>query len=323
MQYERLDSPPVIEMPTEHSHQKTSRSTSIDFVVLLTNAEKLIQHREKDLARGLIYKALAMDSQHPSALRLAERILHPVEDLEKILKIRESLYQTDYCFETIASLAECLYKLNQDSLAKEKYREAITLPASSIEKVFEVYKNLGNILTKEGDYDGAEEYYHRAFALNPNSDVLLVNLGTLELQQNEYNEALERFRKAIQLNKKNDKAWVGLALVHNQMGDRALAIANIENAIDLNPSNRTAVHIYSNWLAQEGKYLQATEILQNYISECECDEDLSLVLVQVFCQINRFDLAALEAERVLLWNPQSEKMQQIEKELRKMNQGAA
>lgn len=337
MQDERIVYPetkesPYIEVPVEWNLKinKVASDTvpdvkvtqAVDFAVLITNAEKLIRHNELDLARGLVYKALSLDSKHPSAIRLAEKLLNPIQDIQKILTIRQNLCKVDYSFESVYSLAEIYYRLSDDQNAKKYYLEACTLVVDQLtsekETLFEIYKNLGNIFTREADFDAAEEYYHRAFDIHPNSDALLVNLGTLELQQNEYNEAIDRFRKAIQINKRNDKAWVGLALVHNQMGDRSLALANIENAIECNPKNRTAVQVYANWAFQDGKYVHAIEVLQNYLSLHEVDEEISLVLIQFLSQMNRFDLAHFEIERVLLWNPKSERLSQLEKELRNL-----
>lgn len=301
--------------------EKQSAKTSADLASLIANAEKLIHHSEKELAKALIYKALSIDSKNLAALNLAQKVLNPVQDLSSILKIRKVICEVNYCFESIYQLADVYYRLGDDQNAKEKYLEALGLILDENQNVFEIYKNLGNILTREGDYEGAEEYYHRAYTLNPDSDSLLVNLGTLEFQLKEYNEALERFRRAIEINRQNEKAWVGLALVHHQMGDHDLAMANLENAIDLNPRNRTAVHIYANWCHQNGRYLQAADVVQKYLASVEQDEEMSLVLIQLLCQINRFDVARFEMEKVLLWNPGNEKFRNIEKDLIAMTRG--
>jgi tetratricopeptide (TPR) repeat protein len=311
----------LFDFDRESQEQIVTEKSGTEFATLVANAETLVRHNEKELAKALIYKALAIQPQNPTAIRLAAKVLHPVTDLTGLAVIHENLCLIDYGFESVADLAGIYYRQGDDKKAMEKYMECLGLVTSDSPQLFDVYKNIGNILTREKDFEGAEEYYHRAFALNPDSDVLLVNLGTLELQQNEHNDAIDRFRQAIKINPRNDKAWVGLALVHNSLGDSALAFGNIEEALDINPANRTAVHVYSNWCSRDGKYVNAIEKLQVYLSGIELDEDMSLLLIHLLCQINRFDMARLEVERVLLWNPDSLKMAEIEKSILQMAEG--
>jgi tetratricopeptide (TPR) repeat protein len=151
----------------------------------------------------------------------------------------------------------------------------------------------------------------------PQSDVLSVNLGTLEIQRGETNLALERFRSALSVNPKNDKAWVGLALVHNMMGDFVLAQANLENAIDCNPRNQTAVHLLASWSVRDSKYDFGIEALENYLSLVDFDQDMSMLLIHLFCLSGRLDLALFEIERFLLWQPDHKDMIDLEMKIRK------
>jgi Flp pilus assembly protein TadD len=180
---------------------------------------------------------------------------------------------------------------------------------------------MGNIYVRQGDFDAAEEFYNKAYTLNSGSDVLLVNFGTLEVQRNDFNKSLYCFRKAVELNDKNDKAWVGLAMVHNQLGDCELAWANIERAIDTNINNRTAVHLAANWGVRDGKISSAIESLQNYLGAVEQDEEMSMVLINLFCMLGHYDEALLEIERVLLWNPSQIEVRQVKKQIKQLKKG--
>lgn len=300
--------------------EKSSQEKMVkkDISYLLSNAEVLLRHEEKEMAKVLIYEALSENSYHPVALKKANEFLDTKKNLDQMIKTQKVLCQVDSCFETISQQGHYYYLNSQDELALEKYFESISLVVETTPALFEVYKNMGNILTKAGDFDGAEEYFNKAFVLQPQSDVLLVNLGTLDLQRQEVNSALDRFRMALELNPENDKAWVGLALVHQKMGDEILAYANVENAIDINPGNRTAVHIFANWSVRDAKLTAAIEKLENYLSTVDLDKELSLVLVHLFCQMNQFELALLEIERVLLWDPRCKDFASVEVEVRKL-----
>jgi tetratricopeptide (TPR) repeat protein len=285
---------------------------------LLVNAETLMKFDERELAKGLVSRALAMDSKNPMALKkLSKSILADV-DLKQKIRIGQEICKSESNFETVSELAHLYFRSGQDQEALKLYFESLNISVDSENELFDIYKNIGIILTREGDYEGAEENFNKAFCLNPKSDSLAVNLGTLAVQQYDYTKALERFRSAIEFNPKNDKAWVGLALVHNQMGDHELAFGNIARAVELNKNNRTAIQLFASWANRDCKYQSAIEVLENYLSSVELDEEMSFILVHMFCQLNQFDFALMEIERVLLWNPQNESAARLEMEIRKL-----
>lgn len=301
---------------TEHIENKKRAFSHVnDVATLLTNAEILLQHNEKSLAVHLLRQGLYLNSHHPQALRKLSLCLSDKSQLKLKTKTLEALVKSDYRFETVAQLAHCFYHQNWDDKALSTYHEALALLSEDSPELFEIYKNLGNIALRDADFEAAEEYYNKAFTQNPRSDVLAVNKGTLALQRNEHTEALHRFREALEMNHRNDKAWVGLAMAHNLMGDFVLARANVGKALDLNLENRTAVHLAVAWAVRDQDLSFAIEALENYVSQIECDEEMSLLLVHLFCQRNQWTEALLEVERILLWNPKNGKVQKIEKEI--------
>ncbi len=303
--------PPYIETP-----RRQGRDTVIPS--LLTNADILIKNKESELGFALILKALTIDSTHAQAIKKLGGLQMAQRKYSLAEKSFEVLLKSDYGFDTLARLAEVYYLQGKDSQAAERYEEAISVLMSDVENtklLFDVYKNLGNIQCRLGDFQAAEENYFRAFSLNSSSDVLLVNLGTLDFQRGELNSSLDKFRQALSLNSRNDKAWVGLAIVHDKMGDLALAVANVENAVEISPDNRTAVHILSNWAVRDRRYSVAIEALQEYLSLVEQDEEMSLVLIHLFCLTQEYFLAKIEIERVLLWNPMNEEVIKLSMEL--------
>jgi tetratricopeptide (TPR) repeat protein len=306
-------------VPEGSKHEATDGSRVAE---LLLNAETLVSHGEKHLARVLVYEALKIDSKNIAALKKSVQFLDAKKERAQIIHIQKQICNSDFSFESVSQLGHSYYLDGQDDQALSLYNAALSIVVDETTALFEVYKNVGNILTRSGDYDGAEEYFHKAYTLSPDSDVLLVNLGTLFVQRQDFASSLERFRLAVEKNPLNDKAWVGLALSHQQMGDFNLSIANIEKALDLNPFNRTAVHIYANWCVRDGKYLAAITAVEKFLGSVDLDEELSLVLVHLHCKTNQFALALLEAERVLLWNPQSTQMAHILSEIKTMSEQA-
>lgn len=281
----------------------------------IQNARVLMKHREYPLAMNLLREASNRDSRNPVTLNLLANCLDRMSRSGESLIVRKNLAQIDYGFESLNGYATALYKAGRDQEALDKYFEALAVLTEETPALFEAYKNMGNIFVRQGDFDGAEEYYNKAYTLNPQSDILLVNFGTLEVQRNDFDKSLYCFRKAVEINPQNDKAWVGLAMVHSQFGDSELAWANLEAAIDINPQNRTAVHLAANWGLRDGKIQKAIEALQSYLATVEEDEDMSLVLINLMCTAGQVDQALLEMERVLLWNPDHKEVRELKKRI--------
>lgn len=260
-------------------------------------------------------------SDFKNQIQEVERLKHILKCISKTdykskIKILNQITQIHPSFRAWVDLGNAYYKIEDFKSALKSYYEAFKVVDYKKIDLYEAYKNVGNILAKEGDFDGATEYYHKSLSINPYSDSLLVNLGTLDIQYEDWSEALNRFRQAINVNPKNDKAWVGLAIVHNKMSDFDLAKANIETAVDLCPSNRTAIQLAATWAIQDSRYGRAIEILSNYLHTVPVDEDMSILLIHCLEKQGFLEVALFECEKVLLWNPHNATIQTIEQELK-------
>lgn len=298
-----------------------SEPTSPRVVAYMQNADLLWQHSEVNLSLALMRQASNLESKNLTVLAPLAEKLERVGNLNEALAVRKAIAKIQPGFESFAQWAEVLYKMAEDQASLEKYYEALGLLNQECALLFSVYKNMGNILVRQGDFDGAEEFYNKAYTMNPDSDQLLVNLGTLEVQRQDFDKALFCFRKAVTLNPKNDKGWVGLALVHNQFGDQDLAWANLETAIESNAGNRTAVHIMASWSEKYQRRMQAIEALEEYLGQVECDEEMSLALIQLYCSCGNYAFAEIECERVLLWNPGHQEVKAVSRQIRKALRG--
>lgn len=309
----------VIETQEENLKSRDQKSkVTAKVASLILNAAILTKHQEYNLALNLLRTASNLDSKNIKVLRPLADALEVVQKFDEVLVVRKVIFQLEQTCEAAAMYGHALYKMNRDQDAKEMYFESLIRLTEEFDGLFEIYKNLGNILVREGDYEGAEEYYNKAYTLNSSSDVLLVNYGTLDVQRQDYQRAVECFRQAVQVNPKNDKAWVGLALMHRQFGDLDLSWANLESALDINPANRTAVHVCSTWAVQDQRLPQALEALQTYLSCVDSDSELSFVLINLFCMLNDFDKAMLEIERVTLLEPNHVEVLELKQKIRKL-----
>lgn len=307
--------------PKATSQSKTSvrpQKVKVETATLITNAQLLLKSGETSLALNLLRQASNQDSKNPVVLKALASALEKAGRWEEVMKVREALTKFDYGFESLFEQAQTCYRLNQDEKALHCYYEALSVLSDEHPALFEIHKNMGNIFVRAGDFEGAEESYHRAYRMKPDSDVLMVNLGTLELQRSDKGRALTCFRKAVELNPRNDRAWVGLAMIHHEFGDHELAWGNIESALDLNPENRTSILLAANWAQRDQTPWRAVPWVQNYLASVESDEEISLVLMNLFCLSGHLELAQVEASRVLAQNPARTDVRQLQDRLSQM-----
>ena len=220
-------------------------------------------------------------------------------ELEDSLKSFKALVKVRRDANSMSHFAEGLYLLERDAQALEAYRDALRMVVSDQPRLFATYKNIGNIHTRSGDLEAAEEFYNKAFAICSTSDALLVNYGTLEIQREQYEAAIERFRAAVAINGNNDKAWTGLALLHRQKGDAELATANIERALDIDGENRTALKLYVDWAAQDSRLAPCVARLETYLDANGEDAEIAFMLAKVLTHQGHLRAARIELERVL------------------------
>lgn len=307
---------------TAHSRYNTKEAASSDFgpgnlsalhlppppEVTIRNAEILIAAGEFSLGRTLLRRLLAQDSRHVGAIRLLGDSLRAEGYCEDAIKCYSELLRLFESGEVHFRLAATYCDVGQDDEARNHYLLGLECARRdfSANQLFGAYKDLGNISLRNGDHDEAEEYYNRAFVLNPRSDILLVNYGSLEIHRGQLNSAAERFRAAVEINGKNDQAWVGLALVHRQFGDQDLSWGNIERALELSPNNELALNLAVEWAFKDQQLNRVVPRVESYLQHHDQNSKWSLLLSKILFCLGRFQSADLELERFLTLQPDSE-----------------
>lgn len=305
--------------PIEHAEaalrdfdQETSDSAIAQW---LQHAATLIRFREYSSAQNLLRHALLQDSKNIKAITMMAGLLEKSGNLEEAIKCRRALVRLEASAENQLDLAALYYNLENDVTALATYEEALANHAMPESRLFEVYKNIGNIQVRRGDFDAAEDYYNRAFTIEPKSDSLLVNFGTLEINRDDLEAASTRFRSALNVNPESDRAWVGLALVHRSKGDFELSWANLERSLDLNPKNRTALKLLVEWSVRDGRVQSATQRLESYLTTDGEDAEMAFSLAKCLTLLGRFDEALLECERVVALDPEQEEAYRLRRVL--------
>lgn len=282
--------------------QKTEKSTD-HIQKYIEHAVRLHKAKDYELSFALIVSALQKDSFRSESLVVFRDIQKQRRDLQKAISAQELIANSQNDFESYVQLGELFYLNNQDEQALESFEKAFEKMIFDSPRLFVAFKYMGNLSVKEGDFEGAEEFYNKAFALRPTDSTLHVNMGTLSLQKADLEAAKDNFATALELNSHEDKAWIGLAMVHLQKSDIALAEANLENALDLNPANRTGIILYCSLLTKGVPPAKVKTRIESYLDQNFEDEEISLRLIQLYCTDSEYELALMECEKLLVLDP--------------------
>jgi tetratricopeptide (TPR) repeat protein len=249
------------------------------------------------------------------ALELARR-LNELDRAPEALKILRNVVDIDFRFDTLNALGQTEYTLEMLDDAFDHLQAAVMVAGSQEPRLFDVFKTLGNIFVRRGDFMSAEDNYLKAHRINAASDVLWVNLGTLAVQRSEWDQAARHFQTALNMNNANDRAWTGLAIAHRMKGDLELATANLEAALQYDPMNETALTLILDWGLAEHRETRVLDLLRGFLVAGGWSERLSLAFAYLSARRGDRFLAECELERLLAVNPQHEAAATLLRELR-------
>ncbi len=120
--------------------------------------------------------------------------------------------------------------------AETLYREALELdPTLAI-----AHTNLGNILFRRGDDEGAEKLYKLAMGIDDRQPEAHYNLGYVMLERGDAKRAADHFEKAIERDSRFADAHFNLAMACEQLGERSRARIHWKRYLDLEPQGTWA-----------------------------------------------------------------------------------
>lgn len=279
--------------------------------LLFHNAQVLFSFDEVNDALILLREALNLDSFNVHLLDLCRKALLRIGIPDESLNLLELSQRIQYTPEKSIELARLYVTNEKNDQALAQLFDVLSQLVEDEILLFETYKNIGCVYLKEKEFDLAQEYFHKAYAINSIDDTLLVNLGVLEYLKKDVSQSLFYLREAVNNNQKNDKAWVGLAMAHLEFGDRDLSWSNLTKALDIEPMNRTALILLNDLAESDSQLEYCQNALIKFLEGENFDEQISHLLIHVFIKRNDFQRAQLESLKSYLWNPQSIKNQDL------------
>jgi tetratricopeptide (TPR) repeat protein len=303
--FEMITEPVAQANQTNKTEVLKQNRLSAQAYAFIMNARVLNKNGEHELALNLLRQACNIQS-HELIFKEMTATLVLKKAWAEARKISTKWHQLYPTFDSAFVKAQVENELGLDDQSLQSYFECLSQVTTEKAELFDIFKNIGNIYVRKGDFESAEEFYNKAYSFNNDSDILYVNYGILEMQRGELNKAKDRFRTAIHVNAMNDKAWTSLAMVHFEFGDEDLGAANIKKALDINPFNKTAISFCYQKMTHKKYADYMIEAMQKFLDKEDFDEEVSCMLIQKLYELNRIELAILECSRLVLWNPLKE-----------------
>ncbi len=188
-------------------------------------------------------------------------------------------------------LAKAYLRCGSDKAALNICHSILDNAAEYDGTVFLVFKMMGSLYQRAADYDAAEEYYNRAFAINPYDLDIQISCGYLYLQSQRVDKARERFAGVLDSNEMVIEARIGLALVHSFLGEFEMACANLATVLDINPGHQLSLSLYAQWSSncKDGAY--PLTYLEAYLKENPNDDSALTLMLSWLVQNQRYEKA--------------------------------
>ncbi len=160
----------------------------------------------------------------------------------------------------------------------------------------------GSIFTEIQRPESAEQWFSRAAAIDPSSDVLTA-LGWSQFETRRYAAAQESFERALEKNSGEAYAWVGMARVDNALSRPGTALRDLDNAeksapfLNLIPYYRAEIYEKIDKKNAAAKAFKQSIIADSYFQEARQD------LARIYLSEHRYNLAWREVAYIVNAEP--------------------
>ncbi len=124
--------------------------------------------------------------------------------------------------------------------AIEEFQTAIQLKPN----YGDAYHNLGNVYYAIGEDKLAIENYQKAISLNPNLWQSYQNIAAILFKHQEYEAARENLEKAIAINPQNPELYTVLGIFYLSQDEKEMAKETFLKALQLDPENQRAKQLF-------------------------------------------------------------------------------
>lgn len=180
------------------------------------------------------------------------------------------------------NLANAFSNNEQFQKAIENYIEYLNYDGESVE----VLTYLGDCHESLKEFDQAFQYYSDAIKLDDLYADAHFGMANVKYQQNNFNEALMFIGKAIKIDDLNAEYHYLLGSIYSELKKENLACNAYQKAYNIEPSEIDFVIAYNESLVKTERYIEARDILLNYLNNNKRDAQVYYRLAGCFLWLN-------------------------------------
>lgn len=159
-------------------------------------------------------------------------------------------------------------------LAESLLREALAIDprfANAHAALCETYLEAYELTHDVSRFGQAEQSCQTALKVDEDSAMVHLALGGLYLASGKYENAVHQYQQALEDNAHLADTYIGLAYTYAAMNRPEEAEANLRLAIETDVSYWASFNAMGSFLFEQGRFLEAAEFFQMYISRAEDD----------------------------------------------------
>jgi len=212
------------------------------------------QHKNYDVARDLLLKALAKEKNNQDFLLNYANILFETRQFCDAVKYyQKAIRQRPNDPISFANLAACYNEQSQPLLGLRAADQSIQLKPDFAE----AWNNRGNALHDLKRYEEAITHYDKALSLKPDHHQAWIDKGVTLCKLKRFDDAITHYDKALSLKPDNAKAWSNKGVALHELKRYEEAITHYDKALNLKPDHHHAWSNKGNTLHELKQYEEA------------------------------------------------------------------
>jgi tetratricopeptide (TPR) repeat protein len=155
----------------------------------------------------------------------------------------------------------------------QEYRDPITLYEATLKKnpvCWLAHNNLGNLLSAEGDKQGAIEHFYESLEIKPDQPKVYSNLGVNQIEIGKQDAGIASFEQALKIDPNSADAEYNWGVALRKIGRSSEAIQHLQRAIELKPDD---AQNYNNLGQAQFETGQLEPAIQNLETARQLDPD--------------------------------------------------
>ena len=248
-----------------HHYEETIRMGASQVAGIQVNARLGTAHAAAgDFDQALAYFQEALEEKEdPDTLFNLGITYFQLEEYSRCVETMRQLHSLDHTYTSLYPyLAQALDQTHQHEEAAQAVAEGLRLDKTNAQ----LYLIGANIHIKLDQLDQAQTYFQEAYALNPNSETLIIEYANFLNYLGHYQQSIDILQKAMDENDIDPQFYWLLASAQNEEENFDLSRSYFDQAYPYFKDNLDFLREYLAFLQEDGQVDQVKSIAQDYLA---------------------------------------------------------